>query len=108
MLAGYDRTRSEEEGCTLVSRLAHYIGRHHMGLLALFVALGGTSYAATLPRNSVGTAQLKAQAVTAPKLQSNAVPSIKVQDRSLLAKDFRERQLPAGPQGPQGPKGDPG
>lgn len=84
------------------SRLAHYIGRHHIGLLALFVALSGTSYAAvTLPRNSVGTAQLKA----------NAVTSAKVKDRSLLAKDFKAGQLPAGAQGPQGtqgPKGDKG
>lgn len=39
--------------------------------LALFVALGGTSYAVTaLPRNSVGTSQLKAHAVTKAKLAS--------------------------------------
>ena len=37
--------------------------------LALVVALGGTSYAAAqLPRNSVGSKQLKAQAVTPAKL----------------------------------------
>ena len=37
--------------------------------LALIIALGGTSYAVTaLPRNSVGTAQLKAHAVTKAKL----------------------------------------
>lgn len=37
--------------------------------LALIVALGGTSYAvAALPRNSVGTAQIKARAVTKGKL----------------------------------------
>jgi len=40
-----------------------------MGMLALFVALGGTSYAATqLPSNSVGTAQIRAGAVTPAKL----------------------------------------
>ena len=27
--------------------------------LALFIALGGTSYALTLPRNSVGSAQIR-------------------------------------------------
>lgn len=37
--------------------------------LALLLALGGTSYAVTaLPRNSVGTAQIKPHAVTAGKL----------------------------------------
>jgi hypothetical protein len=41
-----------------------------ISLIALFVALGGTSYAAisSLPANSVGTQQLKNGAVTAAKL----------------------------------------
>lgn len=47
--------------------------------LALFIALGGASYAAlSIPRNSVGTAQLK----------RNAVTSGKVKNRSLRAIDF--------------------
>jgi hypothetical protein len=45
-----------------------------------------------LPSKSVGTAQL----------QSNAVNSAKVKNRSLLAVDFKNGQLPAGPQGAQG------
>ena len=69
-----------------------YLRRHHIGLLALFLALSGTAYAATLPRNSVGTAQLK----------RNAVTSAKVRDGSLLRRDFRAGQLPQGPAGPQG------
>ena len=41
-----------------------------ISLIALFVALGGTSYAAlTLPANSVGTKQLKNGSVTGAKLQ---------------------------------------
>ena len=40
-----------------------------IALLALFVALGGTTYAATaLPRNSVGAKQLKKNAVTGAKV----------------------------------------
>lgn len=40
-----------------------------MGIIALFVALGGTSYAATqLPANSVGTRQIRPGAVTKSKL----------------------------------------
>jgi hypothetical protein len=61
--------------------------------IALAVALGGTSYAAvSLPRGSVGSAQLK----------KNAVVSSKVKNRSLLAIDFKRGQLPRGARGPQG------
>lgn len=42
--------------------------------IALFVALGGTTHAATsLPKNSVGTNQLKKNAVTSPKIKTGAV-----------------------------------
>jgi hypothetical protein len=67
--------------------------------VALAVALGGTSYAAVvLAPNSVGTKQLR----------KNAVISSKVKDRSLLAKDFRVGQLPQGPKGDRGDAGTPG
>lgn len=54
--------------------------------LALAVALSGTSYAKilALPVNSVGTPQLKPNAVTSPK----------VRNHSLLAVDFKPGQLP--------------
>lgn len=42
--------------------------------LALFVALGGTSYAAaSLPAGSVGTAQLKDHSITPAKLKQRAI-----------------------------------
>src|ERR671930_2560372 len=63
---------------------------------AFFVTLGGVSYAAgVLPRNSVGTAQLK----------NNAVTSKKVKNHSLLRVDFKNGQVPRGPAGPAGPTG---
>ena len=63
---------------------------------ALLVALGGTSYAAIrLPANSVGTKQLKKNAVTAAKVKNG----------SLAMNDFKSGQLPAGPRGPQGAQG---
>jgi hypothetical protein len=52
-----------------------------VSLIALFVALGGTSYAAitaALPANSVGTKQLKNGAVTAAKVSSKALAAPKV------------------------------
>ena len=71
--------------------------------LALFVALGGASYAAVaLPANSVGTNHLKKSAVSAAKLKRNAVSSAKVKDGSLERGDFASGTLLQGPQGPQG------
>jgi hypothetical protein len=67
-------------------------------LTALVFALGGTSYALTLPKNSVGSKQIR----------SNAVTSAKVADRSLRASDFALGQLPSGQPGAQGATGAPG
>jgi hypothetical protein len=69
-----------------------------ISLLALFVALGGSSYAAlTLPKASVGAKQLKKNAVTSPKVKPG----------SLLLSDFRASQRAGlvGPRGPEGPQG---
>jgi hypothetical protein len=86
-----------------------YIRGQHMGLVALMVALGGTSYAAvSLPSHSVGTAQLKNGAVTRVKLGKDAVRSSNVADHSLLASDFMGGQLPAGPRGGRGANGNTG
>ncbi len=48
-----------------------------VALIALFAALGGTAWAA-LGKNTVGTPQLKAKAVTTGKLANNAVTGAKV------------------------------
>jgi hypothetical protein len=55
--------------------------------IALFVALGGASYAAIqVPKNSVGTKQLKRNAVTASKIRRNAVTSTKIKRGAITAK----------------------
>jgi hypothetical protein len=55
-----------------------------ISLIALFVALGGTTYAATsLPKNSVGTKQLKKNAVTGPKIKKGAVTAGKINAKGL-------------------------
>jgi hypothetical protein len=74
---------------------------------ALLIALTGTSIAAvqaTVPKNSVGSAQLKSNAVVAAKIASNAVvsakiasnavTSAKVANGSLTSADFASGVLP--------------
>ena len=70
--------------------------------LALFVALGGSSYAAI---------QLSKGSVKTKHIAMNAVTTKKVRDASLLAQDFAPNQLPQGPKGDTGdtgPQGIPG
>jgi hypothetical protein len=67
-----------------------------ISVLALFLALGGTGYAALkLPKNSVGAKQIK----------RNAINSAKVRNRSLKVVDFGPGQLPVGAAGPTGATG---
>ncbi len=77
-----------------------------MSSLALFLVLGGVSWAAVkIPRNAVGAKQIK----------TGAVGSEEVADKSLLPADLAPGALPAagpkgdtGPAGPGGAKGDTG
>lgn len=80
---------------------------------ALFIALGGSAYAVTLPRNSVGSAQLRSRSVGASELKTNAVTSRAIRNRSIQTADLtpsaraalRGNAGPAGPPGPPGPAG---
>lgn len=65
-----------------------------IALLALFIALGGTSYA-TLR-------------ITGKNVANNSLTSTDIKNRSLLKKDFRSGQLPTGAQGSQGSQGSQG
>jgi hypothetical protein len=77
-----------------------------ISLLALFVALGGTTYAATsLPRHSVGTAQLRNGAVTKKKLNKRTIHALKGEQGPQGVPGLQGVQ---GPKGLQGPKGDSG
>ena len=55
-----------------------------VALVALFVAMGGASYAAIkIPKNSVGTKQLKNNAVTTQKIKNAAVDGAKLKDGAV-------------------------
>jgi len=72
-----------------------------LSVTALVVAVLGSTPLGTaarnivLPRGSVGTVQLR----------NNAVTGAKVKNFSLVAADFRRGQVPRGPVGPAGPAG---
>lgn len=63
-----------------------------VAVIALVAALSGSAYAA-LGKNSVGTRQLKAKAVTSGKIANNAVTSAKVAKGSLTAADINVGSL---------------
>jgi hypothetical protein len=84
------------------------VRRHHVALLALFVALGGTSVAASnalLPRNSVGTMQLRNGAVTKKKINKKTVRALR---GNRGARGAQGAQGAQGLQGVQGAQGVPG
>ena len=81
---------------TIRSRLTY---ANVMATLAVFVALGGTSYA-------VATGSIDSRAI-----KDETIRSRDVRDNSLRARDFDEDDLPTGEEGPQGargPQGPPG
>src|SRR5688500_8205013 len=83
-------------------------GTHVMGnrinsvlsLTALVVAVGGATplgeaaWNQVVPRNSVGTLQLKRNAVKSSKIAPNVVRTAHVVNGSLLVEDFRPGQIP--------------
>jgi hypothetical protein len=110
----------------MLSMVRSHVRRHVVGYVALFVALGGSSYAAVnLPRNSVTAREIAPHAVGSSELKNGAVTSGKVS--GLRLEDFKSGELgkltsgtgvegqaaagakgAPGPQGPEGPPGPPG
>jgi hypothetical protein len=78
-----------------------------MATTAVFVALGGTSYAvASLPRNSVGTNQIRSEGVRSGDIRDRGIT---LRDISRDARESLEGQRgPAGARGAIGLKGDKG
>jgi len=82
---------------------SHLTYANVIATLALFVALGGSSYAAIhLGRNTVGSAQIKTGAVGSSEVRNH---SLRASDLSGSARRSLRGQI--GPAGPQGPAGTP-
>lgn len=74
---------------------------HVVATLALFVALGGSSYAAI----SVTGKNVKNASLTGKDIKRSSLGTKQVRNGSLLGKDFKSGQLPQGARGPAGPMG---
>jgi hypothetical protein len=74
-------------------RSLRHLQRHFVGYLALFLALGGTSFAAAALING---SQIKPHTIPKNRLTNSAIASLK---------GSRGPQGPAGPAGPSGPAG---
>ncbi|MEA2404161.1 MAG: hypothetical protein QOE08_808 [Thermoleophilaceae bacterium] len=72
-----------------------------VSLIALFVALGGTSYAAI----TITGKNVKNGSLTGKDIQDGSVGTLDVKNGGLLAKDFKAGQLPKGPKGDNGLNG---
>ncbi|HEY0318571.1 MAG TPA: hypothetical protein VGC49_09795 [Solirubrobacterales bacterium] len=64
-----------------------------ISILALFVALGGSAYAA----NKIGTNDIKANAITAGKIKKNAVTTAKIKSNAVTGAKINEGTLGAVP-----------
>jgi hypothetical protein len=112
------RERSPAVGVSPDSSVASRIIGHFRGntvaYVALFTALGGTSYAAVnLKPGSVRSAALARGAVTHPKLAAHSINQRNLVNHSLSATAFKSGTLKSlngarGPGGPAGPAGQDG
>lgn len=67
-----------------MTRIVGFLKQNTIALAALFVALGGTSYAAVaMPKNSVGSRQLRKGAVTSTKIHSGAITPGKLSSKGF-------------------------
>jgi hypothetical protein len=95
-------------------RIARHLGGNAVAYVALFAALGGTSYAAVnLQAGSVRTAAIAPEAVTHPKLAARSVTQRNIVTHSLTAAAFKRGALQGltgadGTSGAKGPAGAPG
>ncbi|MGB2874319.1 MAG: hypothetical protein WBB76_02475, partial [Gaiellaceae bacterium] len=78
----------------MTRRFGRFLRRNTIALLALFLALGGTTFAATgYPANIIGAKQLKKNAVTTPKIKNGAVTGAKIAKNTITGANVLESSL---------------
>ena len=120
---------AREKRTSVLGRTLDALRRHSVAALALFLALGGSAYAAVtlgpgsvgsreianhavetedLARGAVTTMKLEPNAVSPSRIAPSAVNSDDVENGSLMLEDFHRGQVPQGPAGERGPQGSAG
>lgn len=90
----------------MMHRFSAHLRSNVVGYVALFIALGGSSYAAVrLAPNSVTTSAIAKRAVTNAKLAPNSVTGSTVKNGALTASDFKSGTFLQGLKGDVGPDG---
>ena len=92
--------------------LAH-LRRQYAGFLALFIVLGGTSYAVAtgsidsreIKNNTIRSKDIRNGQIRGHDIRRGAVTSSHLKNGSLRRVEFRPGELPAGPPGPPGLSG---
>jgi hypothetical protein len=81
-----------------------HLAQNVIAYLALFVALGGSSYAAV----KIGSAQIADNSLRSADIRDRGVKGVDIAKRTLRADNFRAGVLPGNIQAAQGPAGPPG
>jgi hypothetical protein len=97
----------------MLSNLRSHVANNVVGYVAVFLALGGTSYAAAtgsigsraIKNNSVRSKDVRNKTIRSRDMHRGSVTSRVVKNGSLLSGDFKAGELLAGPTGPTGPAG---
>jgi hypothetical protein len=58
----------------MIKRAGTYLRQHHLGALALVIALSGTAYASSLPHNSVGSSQVRNHSLLVRDMHAGVLP----------------------------------
>ena len=82
------------KGLHVLSKLRSLTYANVVASIALFIALGGTSYG--LATGSIGSREIKNNSVRSKDIRNGTIGSREVKDGALLGEDFKAGQLPAG------------
>src|SRR5690242_1621380 len=73
-----------EKGGSVTGRISRHVRSNVVGYIALFVALGGVTYAAGLARDSVKAKQIAKNAVRSKEVKNDALTGADVNESKLV------------------------